>query len=80
MIFINFFNRAIIINLIITIINLIVSYIDLKHFINLLLIELFIYNEFIKFSSKSSKNLLRKFKKNINIIQIIFMIIIIIIF
>ena len=50
-ILINLFNRAIIINLTITIINLIMFYIDLKKFINLLLIDFFncVINKFIKY-------------------------------
>ena len=63
-------------------------YIDLKHYINsmlrysidffikLLIIEAFIYNEFIKFLS-NSKNLLKNVKRISNIIRIIFIIIII---
>ena len=63
------------------------SYIDLKHYINsilrhlidfyinlkdlyikLLTIEIIIHSEFIKFSSKNSKNLLKKIRRILSII------------
>ena len=57
--------------------HLIDFHINLKNRFKLLKIEILIHNQFIKFSSKSSKNLLKNVKRILNIIQIIFMIIII---
>ena len=39
-----------------------------KNCIKLLIIEIFVYNKFIKFSSKISKNLLKNVKRILNII------------